>query len=349
MWPRNALTDLLGIELPIIQAPMASTATPELAAEVSNAGALGSLGFATSSIASIGEQVEAFARRSNRALNWNFFCHPEPTDVEARSAAMRRRLAPIFAEHGLDEPAVPSAPFRTFGSSHLALIEAHRPRIVSFHFGLPAPDLLAAVKAAGAVVMCSATCVAEARLLAGQGADVIIAQGAEAGGHRGTFTGLSVTQQAGTMALVPQIVDAVDRPVIAAGGITDGRGIAAALMLGASAVQMGTAFLFCPEAQVSKAHRKALLQARDDSTRLTRLFSGRPARSIVNDLMDRLEDLEDQTAPFPTQTSLIAPLRHEDGQWSSLWSGQAAGLGREMRATELVQQLAKEVAGLLRL
>ena len=241
------------------------------------------------------------------------------------------------------------APFRTFGSGHLALIEAHRPRIVSFHFGLPAPDLLAAVKAAGAVVMCSATRVAEARLLAGQGADVIIAQGAEAGGHRGTFTGLSVTQQAGTMALVPQIVDAVDRPVIAAGGITDGRGIAAALMLGASAVQMGTAFLFCPEAQVSNAHRKALLQARDNSTRLTRLFSGRPARSIVNDLMDLLEDLEDQTAPFPTQTSLIAPLRHEDGQWSSLWSGQAAGLGREMRATELVQQLAKEVAGLLRL
>jgi nitronate monooxygenase len=242
MWPRNALTDLLGIELPIIQAPMASAATPELAAEVSNTGALGSLGFATSSLSSIEEQVEAFARRSNRGLNWNFFCHQEPEEIEARSAAMRRRLAPIFAERGLGEP-VPSAPFRTFGREHLALIEAHRPRVVSFHFGLPAPDLLAAVKATGAVVMCSATCVTEARRLAEQGADVIIAQGAEAGGHRGTFSGLAVTQQAGTMALVPQIVDAVDRPVVAAGGIADGRGIAAALMLGASAVQMGTAFL----------------------------------------------------------------------------------------------------------
>ena len=349
MWPRNALTDLLGIELPIIQAPMASAATPELAAEVSNAGALGSLGFATSSLSSIAEQVEAFARRSNRGLNWNFFCHKEPEEIEARSAAMRRRLAPIFAERGLGEPAVPSAPFRSFGREHLAPIEAHRPRVVSFHFGLPAPDLLAAVKATGAVVMCSAICVAEARLLAEQGADVIIAQGAEAGGHRGTFSGLAVTQQAGTMALVPQIVNAVDRPVVAAGGIADGRGIAAALMLGASAVQMGTAFLFCPETQVSPAHRDALRGSHDGSTRVTSLFTGKPARSIVNELMERLEDVEQQAAPFPTQTSLIAPLRQENGQWSSLWSGQAAALGREMRATELVQQLAKEVAGLLRL
>ena len=349
MWPRNALTDRLGIELPIIQAPMASAATPELAAEVSNAGALGSLGFGTSSIASIEEQVRAFARRSNRGLNWNFFCHPEPTDIETRSAAMRRRLAPIFAERGLEEPAVPSVPFETFGTEHLKLIEAHRPTIVSFHYGLPAPDLLAAVKAAGAVVMCSANSVAEAVLLAEQGADVIIAQGAEAGGHRGTFTGLAVTRHAGTMALVPQIVDAVDRPVIAAGGITDGRGIAAALMLGASGVQMGTAFLFCPETQVSAAHREALAESRDDSTRLTWLFSGKPARSIINEFMERLEDMEDQAAPFPTQTSLVAPLRHENGQWSSLWAGQAAALGREMPAADLVQKLAREVTSLLRL
>jgi nitronate monooxygenase len=349
MWPRNALTDRLGIELPIIQAPMASAATPELAAEVSNAGALGSLGFGTSSIASVEEQVRAFARRSNRGLNWNFFCHPEPTDIEARSAAMRRRLAPIFAERGLDEPALPSVPFETFGTEHLKLIETHRPRIVSFHYGLPAPDLLAAVKAAGAVVMCSANCVAEARLLAEQGADVIIAQGAEAGGHRGTFTGLAVTRHAGTMALVPQIVDAVDRPVVAAGGITDGRGIAAALMLGASGVQMGTAFLFCPEAQVSAAHRKALADSRDDSTRLTWLFSGKPARSIINEIMERLEDMEDQAAPFPIQTSLVAPLRHENGQWSSLWAGQAAALGRELPAADLVQKLAHEMTSRLRL
>jgi nitronate monooxygenase len=262
---------------------------------------------------------------------------------------MRERLAPILAERGLDGPVVPSAPFHTFGTEHLALIVAHRPRTVSFHFGLPEPDLLAAVKATGAVVMCSATSAAEARLLAERGADVIIAQGSEAGGHRGTFTGLAVTQQAGTMALVPQVVDAVDRPVIAAGGITDGRGIAAALMLGASAVQMGTAFLFCTEAQVGPAHREALLGSSNDSTRVTSLFSGKPARSVVNELMERLEDMEDQAAPFPTQTSLIAPLRKEDGQWSSLWSGQAAALGREMGAAELVQQLAKEVADLLRL
>lgn len=348
MWPHNALTERLGIDLPIIQAPMAGAATPALAAAVSNAGGLGSLGFATSSIAAIGEQIDAFAKRSNRALNWNFFCHPEPTDIEARSAAMRERLAPIFAEHGLPPPAVPSPPFQSFGSDHLALVEAHRPRIVSFHFGLPASHLLAAVKATGAVVMCSATSVTEAKLLAERGADVIIAQGAEAGGHRGTFTDLAITRQAGTMALVPQIVDAVDRPVVAAGGITDGRGIAAALMLGASAVQMGTAFLFCPESQVSPAHRKALAKARDDCTRLTRLFSGKPARSLINELMEQLEDLEDQAAPFPAQTSLIAPLRQEDGQWSSLWAGQAAALGREMPAADLVKKLAGEVEHLLR-
>jgi nitronate monooxygenase len=347
MWPNKALTDRLGIELPIIQAPMAGAATPALAAAVSNAGALGSLGLGTSSIAAIGEQIDAFAKRSNRALNWNFFCHPEPTEIEARSAAMRERLAPIFAERGLPPPAVPSPPFPSFGSDHLALIEAHRPRIVSFHYGLPAPDLLAAVRATGAVVMCSANSVAEAKQLAEGGADVIIAQGAEAGGHRGTFTGLAVTRQAGTMALVPQIVDAVDRPVVAAGGITDGRGIAAALMLGASAVQMGTAFLFCPESQVSAAHRKALAGARDDATRLTRLFSGKPARSLINELMERLEDVEDQAAPFPTQTTLIAPLRQEDGQWSSLWAGQAAALGREMPAADLVKTLAEEVERLL--
>jgi nitronate monooxygenase len=349
MWPKNALTELLGIELPLIQAPMASAATPELAAAVSNAGALGSLGFATSSIQSIEEQVEAFARRSNRGLNWNFFCHPEPEEIEARSAPMRARLAPIFAERGLGEPALPAAPEDyTFNRRHLALIEGRRPRIVSFHFGLPVLELLAAVKATGAVVMCSATSAAEARLLAEQGADVIIAQGAEAGGHRGTFTGLAVTQQAGTMALVPQVVDAVDRPVIAAGGIVDGRGIAAAMMLGASAVQMGTAFLFCPETKVSDAHREALRRSGDHSTRVTRLFSGRPARSIVNDLMERLEDMEDEPSPFPTQTGLIAPLRQDDGQWSSLWSGQAAALGREMPASELVRRLADEAAALLR-
>jgi nitronate monooxygenase len=348
MWPSNALTERFGIELPIIQAPMAGAATPALAVAVSNAGGLGSLGFGTSRIAAIGEQLEAFSSRSNRALNWNFFCHAEPVEIEARSAAMRKRLAPIFAERGLAPPAVPSPPFETFGRDHLTRIEAHRPRVVSFHYGLPASDLLAAVKATGAVVMCSATSVAEARLLADGGADVIIAQGAEAGGHRGTFTGLAVTRQAGTMALVPQIVDAVDRPVVAAGGITDGRGIAAALMLGASAAQMGTAFLFCPESQVSPAHRKILAEAQDDSTRLTRLLSGKPARSMINELMDRLEDADDQAAPFPTQISLIAPLRQDDGQWSSLWAGQAAGLGREMPAADLVRSLAQEVEDLLR-
>lgn len=347
MWPSNALTKRLGIELPIIQAPMAGASTPELAAAVSNAGALGSLGLGTSSIASIGDQVAAFYRRSHRPLNWNFFCHPEPTDVEARSATMRKGMAPIFAERGLPDPAVPGPPFGTFGSEHVALIETHQPRIVSFHFGLPAPQLLAAVKATGAVVMCSATSAAEARLLAEEGADVIIAQGLEAGGHRGTFTGLAVTQQAGTMALVPQVVDAVDRPIVAAGGIADGRGIAAALMLGASAVQIGTAFLFCPETQMSAAHRDALRRSRDDSTRITSLFSGKPARSIINELMERLRDTESDVSPYPTQTSLIAPLRHDNGQWSSLWSGQAAALGREMPAAELVGQLTKEVVGLL--
>ena len=258
MWPNNALTDRLGIELPIIQAPMAGAATPALAAAVSNAGALGSLGFATSSIAAIGEQIERVRHRSNRALNWNFFCHPEPTEIEATvggdeeapGADLRRaRAASARGSFG----AVRKLRERSSGADRSP---SPADRELSLRTSRIGPVGGGQGDGCGGDVLRNVG--RRGRLLAERGADVIIAQGAEAGGHRGTFTGLAVTQQAGTMALVPQIVDAVDRPVVAAGGITDGRGIAAALMLGASAVQMGTAFLFCPESQVSAAHRKAL-------------------------------------------------------------------------------------------
>jgi len=347
MWPRNALTERLGLEWPIIQAPMANAATPALAAAVSDAGGLGSLGLGTLAPERARTEIEDLRARTDRPFNLNVFCHDEPRAVAEGSAAMRRRLAALHGERGLGEVPDPGLPYRSFDAAMLAVLRRTRPQVVSFHFGLPEAETVATLKAEGAFVMSSATSTAEARWLEAQGVDAVIAQGIEAGGHRGSFLEADIDRQAGTMALVPQIVDAVTVPVIAAGGIADGRGIAAAFMLGASAVQIGTAFLRCPETSIHPQHRQALIEARDDATRLTRLFTGRPARSLVNQLMESLADAEDRAAPYPAQMSLVAPLRQaappgEEGQWMPLWAGQAASLAREMPAAEVVATLARE-------
>jgi len=282
MWPRTDLLDLLGITHPIIQAPMSGFSAPALVAAVSNAGALGSIGCATLPTQTTRDQIEELRRASNRPFNLNFFVHPAPS-IDAQAAArVRERLAAYYDEFGLGAVPEPSDPFPRLDEERLQMMLDLRPPVVSFHFGLPPADMMKRIKQSGAVVLSSATTVAEARKLEAAGADAIIAQGLEAGGHRGTFTKGDGAGLIGTMALVPQVVDAVSVPVIAAGGIADGRGIAAAFALGASGVQMGTAFLGCPEAAVPKVHRSALHGAADEDTRLTRVFTGRPARALRN-------------------------------------------------------------------
>lgn len=352
MWPSNALTERLGTDVAIIQAPMAGANTPALSAAVSNAGALGSLGLGTSSVESAAQQIAEHVQASNRSLNANFFCHDEPAEAEPRSAAMRERLQPWYDKMGLGQVPVPHAPFSTFGPNHVELLKKLSPKVVSFHFGLPEPEHYQEVRSSDAFIMASATTVSEARWLEAQGVDAIIAQGLEAGGHRGTFQGADPSTQPGLFALLPQVTSAVRLPVIAAGGIADGRTIAAALALGASAVQIGTAFLRCPEANVHPAHRKELAEARDDGTRVTRLFSGKPARGFSNRYMTEFEPAEAEAAPFPTQLSLSGPLKkgageEKIGEVMSLWSGQSASLSREMPAVDLLALLVEETSAQL--
>lgn len=343
MWSRTPLCDRLDLERLIVQAPMAGSTTPELAAAVSNAGGLGSLGLATMPVEQADQQVAAFRALSNRSLNVNFFCHADPSDVAALGVEMRTRLRPYYAAHDLGEVPLPKVPFASFGVPHLDLIRRHRPQVVSFHFGLPADDLLHAVKETGAAVISSATTVAEARWLEAHGADAIIAQGSEAGGHRATFLSTDPSSQAGLFALLPQVVRSVRVPVLAAGGIGNGRGVAAALLLGASGVQLGTAFLRCPEAAVSPAYRAALADVGDDGTRLTRLFSGRPNRVIHNRFTEELLDAEDLAVAFPAQFALTAPLRATGmTDFSAFLAGQGAPLTREMPAADLVRVLTAE-------
>ena len=308
MWSRSALCDSLDLERVIIQAPMAGSTTPQLAAAVSNAGGLGSLGLGTTPVEQADQQIVAFKSLSNRSLNVNFFCHADPGDLAGVGAEMRARLQPYYDANGLGEVPFPSSPFPSFGPAHLDLIRSHRPQVVSFHFGLPSDDLLRAVKETGAVVMSSATTVDEARWLEARGVDAVIAQGLEAGGHRATFLGTVPSSQAGLFALLPQVARAVRLPVVAAGGISNGQGIAAALLLGATGVQLGTAFLRCPEAAVGPAYRAALASASDIGTRVTRLLSGRPNRVMHNRLTEGLRDAEDLVVPYPAQLALTGPL-----------------------------------------
>jgi nitronate monooxygenase len=346
-WKANALTERLGIRYPIIQAPMAGASTPAMAAAVTRAGGLGSLGVALQSPDATRADCEAIRAATNGAYNINFFVHKEAAPAGARGAALRESLAPYYAELGLGDVPAAEVSSRPFNEDHLAIVLEARPPVVSFHFGLPEPKLMKAVKDAGIFTISSATNVAEAKALEKGGVDAIVAQGFEAGGHRGTVAEPYDAGWVGTMALVPQIVDAVSVPVIAAGGIADGRGIAAALALGAHAAQLGTAFLPCPESMIPDVHRKALAQATGDQTRLTSAFSGRPARGIENRYMRDMAGREGEFPDFPILNTLTGPLRKgsaaaDSPDFVSLWAGQAAGIHRVLPAGELLERLVEE-------
>ena len=342
----NTLQSLLDIQLPIIQAPMAGVQTSALAVAVSNAGGLGSLPCAMLTLDSLRSELLAITAQTTRPYNVNFFCHTPPVPDAQQDADWRAALAPYYEAFGLDVGAIPAGPGRAPFSAEVAdVVEPFRPPVVSFHFGLPPADLLARVKSWGSQVLASATTVDEARWLQAHGADVVIAQGLEAGGHRGHFLSDDLTAQMGTFALLPQIVQAVDVPVIAAGGIADAAGVAAALALGAVAAQVGTAYLLCPEATTSAVHRAALQSDAARHTALTRLFTGRPARGIVNRVMRELGPLSPVAPAFPLATAAMAPLRaHAErlgsGDFSPLWAGQNTSGCRAIGAAELTRQLA---------
>lgn len=308
------LQEILGIDAPIIQAPMAGVQGSALAAAVSDAGGLGSLPCALLGVDDMRRELAAIRAKTGGPFNVNFFCHAPPAPSAEREAAWRAALAPYFAEFGVDPEAIPAGPGRApFGHEAADVLEEFRPPVVSFHFGLPSADLLARVRGWGAKVLSSATTVEEALWLEAHGADAVIAQGLEAGGHRGMFLSKNpskdLSTQVGTFALVPQVARAVKVPVIAAGGIADARGIAAALALGAAGVQVGTAFLLCPEASTSAVHREALKSEAARVTAVTNLFTGRPARSIVNRIIRELGPLSAAAPAFPLATPAVTALR----------------------------------------
>jgi nitronate monooxygenase len=354
MWPDRRLLDLFEIELPIVLAPMAGAMDWELAAEAAEAGACGSLPCAMLSPAQVREQFAKVRERTGKAISLNFFCHIPPVLNNAREDAWRERLKPYYHELAID-PSVPvlSSNRAPFDAEFCAVVEELKPQVASFHFGLPEPALLARVRAAGCRVIGSATTVKEARWLEQRGVDAVIAQGVEAGGHRGMFLTDDLATQAGTFALVPQIVDAVNVPVIAAGAIGDARGIAAALALGAAGVQIGSAYLHCPESRISAPHRAAIKVAGDEGTAVTNLMSGRPARGVMNRLMREMGPVDAIAPEFPLASAALAPLRAKaeaagSGDFSPMWAGQAAALGRAIPARELTRTLADEARALLR-
>jgi nitronate monooxygenase len=336
----------LGTEVPIVQAPMAGSQGSALAIAVGNAGGLGSLPAAMLDVAGLRAEIEAVRAGTAAPYNVNFFCHEPPEPNPERERVWRTALAPYFAEYGIDPSGIVAGRGRTpFSAEAADLLDVLRPPFVSFHFGLPSAELLARVRATGAKILGSATTVEEARWLEARGADGIVAQGLEAGGHRGHFLSDDLTRQPGTFALLPQIVRAVRVPVIAAGGITDRATAAAALALGASAVQVGTAYLLCPEATTSAVHRAALGSADAQHTALTNLFSGRPARGIVNRLMRELSPLSDRPPAFPLASIALAPLRAKAeaarrGDFSPLWAGQNVSGCSTAPAGEVTRRLA---------
>jgi nitronate monooxygenase len=346
MWPDRRLLDLFKTEFPIVQAPMAGVMDAELVIAAAQGGALGSLPCALLSAEKAREQVNIIRQRVSAPINMNFFVHT-PVDANPQhEARWKQRLSAYYEEHGLDPAAPINAANRApFDAAACEVVEELKPEIVSFHFGLPDAALLKRVKAAGCIVIGSATIVREAIWLEENGADAVIAQGAEAGGHRGMFLTDTIAEQPGTFALVPQVVDAVKVPVIAAGGIADGRGIAAAFALGAAGVQIGTAYLRCPESTVSAPARSALAQARDDSTVITNVMTGRPARGVQNRAMREVGPISADAPAFPHAATALAPLKAAAEKlgkvdFTNLWAGQAVRLGRDMPAAELTRALA---------
>jgi nitronate monooxygenase len=331
--------------IPLIQAPMAGAQGPELAIAVCRAGGLGSLPAAMLTPDHLREQIGAVRGETNAPYNVNFFCHAEPAPNPETEARWRNRLAPYYTEAGIDPSGVAAAPARApFGEAMCAVVEEMRPAVVSFHFGLPPAQLLSRVKTAGAIILASATTVAEARWLEQRGVDAIIAQGREAGGHRGMFLSDDIDGQPGLISLLPQVRDAVRLPVVAAGGISDGRGIAAAFALGADAVQIGTAYLRTPQATISPIHRAALASAREDAPRLTNVFTGRPARGLINRFVSEVGPMARDAPQFPLAAGAAAPLRtagekRGSGDFSPLWAGESAALAREESAEAMTRRL----------
>jgi nitronate monooxygenase len=295
------------------------------------------------------KELAAIKAATDKPFNVNFFCHTPPQADAQREAQWRQALSPYYAEFGIDPSAIPPGPGRLpFNGEAADILEEFRPAVISFHFGLPDEALLARARALGAKVISSATTVEEALWLEARGVDAIIAQGLEAGGHRGMFLSDDITTQVGTFALLRQVVQAVKVPVIAAGGITDAAGVAAAMRLGAVAAQVGTAYLLCPESTTSAVHRAALASPAASHTALTTLFTGRPARGIVNRIMRELGPMSGQAPAFPLATSGIAPLRAKaeaagSGDFSPLWSGQNPSGCKQVPAGELTRMLAAEV------
>ena len=338
---------LLGLAGPVVQAPMAGVQDHRLTAAVCEAGGLGSLAAAMLSPEGLRAELQALRGATDRPYNVNFFCHTPPVADPVQQATWQQTLTPYYAGMGLDPTNMPSGAGRVpFGHDSAEVLEAFRPAVVSFHFGLPAPDLLARVKSWGSLVLSSATTVQEAMWLQAHGADAVIAQGLEAGGHRGMFLTDDLTTQMGTFALLPQIVQAVQLPVIAAGGIGSAQGVAAAQALGAAGVQVGTAYLCSHEATTSALHRAALQSPEGQHTALTRLFSGRPARGIVNRLMRELGPLNPTAPAFPMATAGIAPLRAAAeaqglSDFTPLWSGQNAASARSLSAADITREMVK--------
>lgn len=344
------LQQLFGIAHPILQAPMAGVQGSALAIAVSNAGGLGALPCAMLPPEAMRKELAAIRAQTDKPCNVNFFCHTPPEPDAQREAAWRERLAPFFREYGIDPASVPSGPGRLpFNADAAEVLAEFRPPVVSFHFGLPSADLLARVRAWGAKIVSSATTVDEARWLEQHGADVIVAQGAEAGGHRGMFLTEDVQAQVGTFALVRQVVQAVKVPVVAAGGIADAQGVAAALALGAAGVQVGTAYLLCPEATTSALHRQALQSEAARVTVLTNVFTGRSARGIVNRVIRELGPISREAPAFPLAAPGMAALRAKaeaagSSDFSPLWAGQNTAGCKAIPAGELTRELARGCA-----
>jgi len=340
------LQDLLGISLPIIQAPMAGVQDSALAIAVSNAGGLGSLPCALLSLGAMRKELTLIRSQTSRPFNVNFFCHTPPAPDPERERRWRGALAPYFSELGIDPGSISAGPGRApFSHEAAEVLNEFEPPVVSFHFGLPAEDLMARVRGWGAKILASATTVDEARWLEARGVDAIIAQGFEAGGHRGIFLSEDLNTQVGTFALVPQIVQAVNIPVIAAGGIADAQGVAAAMSLGAAGAQIGTAYLLCPETKTTGVHRAALKSEAARLTAVTNVFTGRAARGIVNRVIRELGPMSDLAPAFPLATAAIAPLRAKAeslgrDDFSPLWAGQNASGCKEIPARVLTEQLA---------
>jgi nitronate monooxygenase len=350
---RTALTQRLGLSHPIIQAPMAGGATTvDLVAAVCEAGALGFFGAAYLTPRQITDMSQALRARTSRPFGINLFTPLPAPDMPKDVGPALDRLAPYHRELGVPPPTLPALPTDPFGEQLAAALESGA-SVFSFTFGIPPVSAIESIKARGMILIGTATTVEEAVALERAGVDGVVAQGSEAGAHRGTFATGFDAAMIGTMALVPQVVDAVTVPVIASGGIMDGRGIAAALTLGASAVQMGTAFLTCDEAGIPEVHKQAILTAAEHETRPTRAFSGRPARGIVNRVMADLDGNDEAILPFPLQNALTRPLRtaaakQGRAEFLSLWAGQGVRLARRQSAASLVARLADETAAAIR-